>query len=81
VSIEAKSGCVVAGQTDKALGQSRAIAAGPRQIARGVLHAHDVRNGSKPRHGLHRNLDDAAAWDIVQDNRDVDGLAMAAKCR
>ena len=71
---EAERGDVLAGHLVEILTDRRALLRHPRHIGGGVLDAGDVLALEQPLHGVDRHIDDRPAGDVVDDDRNADGV-------
>src|SRR6202030_1391870 len=74
LGVEAQRGRVLARELDEILAAGRALQAYAVELGGGVLAALDVRELRKPLHRLDRNVDHRAARNVVDEDRNADGV-------
>src|SRR5690606_32316641 len=65
---------VLAGELIELLSALLARATGPHEVGRCVLYTDDPRQLRQAPHGLRSHIDDRASGDIVDEDRDIDGV-------
>ena len=71
---ETQRGDVLAGQLIEVLAHRRALLRHARHVRGGVLDAGDVLQFEQPRHGVDRHVDHRAPRNVVDDDRNADGV-------
>ena len=78
---EAQRRDIFAGQLIEILAHRRALLRHPRHVGGGILDAGDVLQFEQPRHGLDRHVDHRAAGDVIDQDRNADGVVDRLKVR
>ncbi len=71
---ETERGQVLPGKLNKILATGETLPRHPADVVGRILDADDIRQFRQPRHGLDRHVDHAAARNVVDNNRDLDGI-------
>ena len=74
MSHEAKRGAVLAGELDEVRTDQMAVQTDALEIGGGILHAGDMVERGKLGHGFDRHVDHRARRNVVDDDRNADGV-------